>query len=343
MKISKISFIFILVILSQLPFSILIAKEDSTSFYINLTSHNYGLSFGNSKRINGLRINLQDRNAELVNGINVTLWKNDSNPNFIINGCSLGLIDTYSNMMNGLAIGGLVRNEIQYGISVGILAVNSKTKVTGIGIGGLGVFAGENTVNNLWSKIGECNGGNLSWLMIGGLGVFAGNNLKGLMIGGLGVGCGNDLNGCAISTLAIAAVRDMKGIFLTGIGGWCGNNMTGLLFSGFAGVVTNDMTGVLLSGIVAASKRTNGLMIAPGSIDITDSIRGLGISSYTKANKFEGIGLGGCIRSNNFNGLSIGILNITNKLNGVQIGIINYAANNPWPFKVLPILNLHID
>lgn len=343
MNMSKMSFIFIIIILSPLPFNTLNAQQDSTSFCMNLTSHNYGISFGNSKRINGLRINLQDRNVELVNGINATLWKNDSNPDFIMNGCSLGLIDTYSKMLNGLAIGGLIRNEIQYGISVGILAVNSKTKVAGIGIGGLGVFAGENIVNNLWSKIGESKGGDLSGLMMGGLGVFAGYNLKGLIIGGVGVGCGNDLDGFAISAVGIGAKRDMKGVFLSGIGGGCGNNMTGLLFCGLGAGVSNTATGVIISGLGAGSMRMKGLMVSLGIIKIDDSIEGLGISSYIKADEFYGICLGGCVNSNNFNGVSIGILNISRKLNGVHIGIINYAENNPWPFKVLPIFNLHID
>ncbi|MFW5972964.1 MAG: hypothetical protein ACOCTG_03150, partial [Bacteroidota bacterium] len=39
---------------------------------LDLTVDDYGLSFGDSRRVNGLRFNFRDRHLDRVNGINVT-------------------------------------------------------------------------------------------------------------------------------------------------------------------------------------------------------------------------------------------------------------------------------
>ena len=41
-------------------------------------------------------------------------------------------------------------------------------------------------------------------------------------------------------------------------------------------------------------------------------------------------------------GLSIGIFNYARRLFGVQLGLLNYAKNNPVPFRLLPLLNVHL-
>jgi hypothetical protein len=41
-------------------------------------------------------------------------------------------------------------------------------------------------------------------------------------------------------------------------------------------------------------------------------------------------------------GLTIGLYNSAAELHGVQLGVINRAKNNRAPFKILPILNVHL-
>jgi len=41
-------------------------------------------------------------------------------------------------------------------------------------------------------------------------------------------------------------------------------------------------------------------------------------------------------------GLAIGLYNSADELNGVQMGILHRAKNNRAPFKILPVLNLHL-
>lgn len=43
------------------------------------------------------------------------------------------------------------------------------------------------------------------------------------------------------------------------------------------------------------------------------------------------------------NGLAIGLFNPSEELHGVPIGVLNHAANNPPPFRWVPILNLHLN
>ncbi len=100
----------------------------------------YGISFGNSKKFAGLRINFRDRRVDRIDGINVTLWKADENEDAIMRGISVGIMPEAGDMgylqfgIAGVAAGaftyikGLLR-----GVSLGI--VNYAYEVNGIQIG----------------------------------------------------------------------------------------------------------------------------------------------------------------------------------------------------------------
>ena len=64
----------------------------SGHFNIGLTIHDYGLSFGNAPRVNGIRLNVQDAELERVNGINITLWKPRQPFTGTVNGLQVGLL-----------------------------------------------------------------------------------------------------------------------------------------------------------------------------------------------------------------------------------------------------------
>ena len=42
---------------------------------LDLTSDGFGISIGNSRGVDGLRLNFRDDDLEWVNGINFTLWR----------------------------------------------------------------------------------------------------------------------------------------------------------------------------------------------------------------------------------------------------------------------------
>lgn len=61
----------------------LLHAQDSTEirhhrpshWHIGITAHNTGITIGNAARTNGLRLNFEDADLDVVNGINITIWK----------------------------------------------------------------------------------------------------------------------------------------------------------------------------------------------------------------------------------------------------------------------------
>ncbi|HET7564718.1 MAG TPA: hypothetical protein VFJ96_06970, partial [Gemmatimonadaceae bacterium] len=97
------------------------------------------------------------------------------------------------------------------------------------------------------------------------------------------------------------------------------------------GVGAPLVKGVLLSGAAAGGQDVTGVILAPAYVRIGNDGRFTGISA-SAVNDVRG----------EQHGLTIGIFNYARKLFGVQLGLINYARNNPAPFKVLPLLNVHL-
>ncbi len=68
---------------------------------LDLAVNDVGISFGNSKRFSGLRLNFVDKNVRVVNGVNLTLWKPGDNERAVYNGLQFGLIGLSGKEMNG--------------------------------------------------------------------------------------------------------------------------------------------------------------------------------------------------------------------------------------------------
>ncbi len=142
---------------------------------LDIPSHRWGISFGNSREFTGLRFNFRDSRVRRISGINVTLWQpRKDNKEAVVSGISLGVIPG----------GGTLK-----GIQVGLLGIAAETKLSGISVGLLGLGSG----------------GDISGINIGGLGAGAGEDVKGLNVGGLGVGAGEDLFGINIGGLGAGA------------------------------------------------------------------------------------------------------------------------------------------
>ncbi len=145
---------------------------------LNIPSKPAGISFGNSTKFNGLRLNFIDRNIQTINGINFTIWNanEDEELSGTINGLSIGL---------PMAFGSEDRN----GVSLALFGAGAERNLSGIQIGGIAVGAGSN----------------LSGINIGGIAAGGGNNLSGISIGGLAVGAGQDVKGISIAGLVVGA------------------------------------------------------------------------------------------------------------------------------------------
>src|ERR1041385_8510417 len=165
---------------------------------LNLGIHGTGISFGNSARWTGLRINFRDRGVQRIDGVNLTIWKAATNANrhAVINGLAAGIIGPEGGRLSGvtLGLGGAVAHERLAGISMGGLGLVSGGEMEGIAIGGLGTVAD----------------GGMTGIAIGGLGTVSDGGLRGIGAGGLAVVADGGIHGAAGGGLAVGAVGRIR-------------------------------------------------------------------------------------------------------------------------------------
>jgi len=331
------------------PLAPLAPAQDHRS--LDLTIRNYGLSFGNAPRINGLRFNYRDRGLERVNGLNLTLWRpydtEAHDPTGIVNGLAVGLPLTGAGSIHGLGVGlfGVEADASLRGLAVGGLGAGVGEDFTGIGVGGLGVGSGENLRGVAVGGLGVGAGEDIHGVMAGGLGVGAGETLTGLVVGGLGVGAGEDVRGIMAGGLGVGAGENVTGLSVALVGVGAGETITGVAVSGVGLGAGNRMQGVFAAGVGAAapsivgltagaaigSEHYTGMALAPAYFRITDGgrLRGGSVSAFNHVKGTQ-------------RGLTIGLFNFARVLNGVQLGVLNYAGNNPRWLRLLPGLNVNL-
>ena len=115
--------------------------------HFTLGINDSGLCFGNSENTNGVRFNFLDKNVRTVNGLNVTLLKEDGRNN----GISLALISLESTTSNGIFANGIFGYSSNInGIGMGLMGCSAEN-FNGIGVGGLAI-TGEN-LNGVFTSI----------------------------------------------------------------------------------------------------------------------------------------------------------------------------------------------
>jgi hypothetical protein len=335
-----------------LVFSFLLSVPLTASFKpvysqaLNFPTKTSGISIGNSKVFNGLRINFRDRNVDRINGINLTVWNSGNNKKAVVKGLSLGGLPE-AGVLQGIQIGivGAAAESEVRGISFGLLGVGSGGKVCGVGIGGLGVGANE-LLKGIFigglgvgsggeikgialGLLGTGAGGDITGITLGGLGAGGGGNIRGITIGGLGAGASGDVTGIIIGGLGAGAGGNVRGITIGGVGAGCGEELQGIAMGGI-GVGAPLVKGVALSVFAAGGDHLQGIMLAGGWVRVSEggSTRGITCAAF---NQIKG----------EQNGLSLGIVNYTRSIKGLQIGLINIVQENPRFLRILPILNFH--
>jgi hypothetical protein len=313
---------------------------------LNFPAKTYGISIGNSKIFNGLRINFRDRYVDRINGINLTVWNSGNNKKAIVNGFSLGGLPE-AGILRGIQIGivGAAAESEMRGFSFGLLGVGSGGKVSGVGIGGLGVGANELLKGIFIGGLGAGSGGEIKGIAIGlmgagagsditgitlgGLGAGGGGNVRGITIGGLGAGASGNVTGIIIGGLGAGAGENVQGITIGGVGAGCGKELQGIAFGGI-GVGAPVVRGVALSVFAAGGDHLHGIMLAGGWVRVSDggSSRGITCAAF---NQIKG----------EQNGLSVGIVNYTRSIKGLQIGLINIVRENRRFLRILPLMNFH--
>lgn len=330
-------------IFSVLMLLVLASIDFGIAQSLDLTIKRYGISIGDSRRVNGLRLNFRDQRLRHVNGINATLWTPHQPARGRVNGLALGLPVTGAEQIKGIAAGvfgvgaetsiqgiaigpiGLGAGDQISGLMIAGIGAGSGGDISGIAIAGIGVGAARDVTGIMLAGVGV-GGGDIRGITFGGIGVGSGGNMWGLNIGGIGLGVSGDVTGISIGGIGVGAGRSVKGITIAGIGVGAGQEIKGLTIGGL-GVGAPSLKGLVL-GLAAGGDKFKGLALTPAYFRITDDglFRGISVSAF---NHIKG----------EHRGLSIGILNFANDLYGVQIGVINIAKSNPGGLKVLPVFN----
>jgi hypothetical protein len=292
---------------------------------LNLTIHDTGLAFGHAPRVNGVRVNFQDRYLERVNGLNLTLWS-PSGPggkhtsparNQVggeVNGLALGLVGPVASRMHGVQLGlaAVVSNERLAGVSVGGLAVVSEGEHYGIALAGLAVVSEGTSTSIGAAGLAFVSEGDLNGVHVAGLATVAEGNLRGIHLSGLASVAEGRMSGIGVAGLATVAEREIHGLGIAGLA-TASERFAGIGIAGLAVATGEEMRGIALAGGVTGAGDLVGLAIAP-------------------YNRYEGVQ----------RGLTIGLFNWATELRGVQIGLLNRADNNPAPFRWLPLVNAHL-
>ena len=269
-------------------------RSNSSRRSLDLGVKGCGISFGNSPRWTGLRLNLVDRRVERVTGINLTFWKPGRNPDAVINGIAAGLVAPMGNEINGISLGGLavVAESSISGISVGGLAVVSDGSLSGISIGGLASVTEGSTSGISVGGLAAVSEGSLSGISVGGLASVTEGSTSGISVGGLAAVSEGSLSGISIGGLASVVNGGTSGIALGGLANVANNDVSGIMVSGLANVVNGDFTGISISGLAAVTAGgSSGIALSGGAIVSKSDISGITIGGigflYTPESRRE--------------------------------------------------------
>ena len=270
---------------------------------LDLTVGGVGISIGDSRRVNGLRINYRDSRLDEVNGINATIWTPFRRGHGDITGLSLGLPATGGRDVRGLLLAGFgaeVTDRFS-GIGVSGLGMGVGGNATGIIIGGLGSGVGGSMSGALIGGFGAGVGGDVEGLAIGGLGFGVGGRATGILIGGLGAGIGGDFRGLALGGLGFGAGGRFEGIMIAGLGAAAGGGGTGVLIGGLGAGVGSDFEGLFVAGLGGGfGGRLRGIAITGMGMGVGSSFNGLSIAGI-------GGGVGGSASGVMVNGVGMGV------------------------------------
>jgi hypothetical protein len=355
-------------------------QEEPRPWSADLTVHDIGIGIGNSRHIDGLRLNFRDTAPFEAHGVNATIWIPDKNgAKSEVDGLALGLPLTGAGTLRGLGLGfGVAAEKTLDGVAAGVLGAGSGGRVRGIlagGLGagtggdligvaaaGLGAFAGGNVDGLVAGGLGAGAGGDITGIGLGGLGVGAGGRARGIFLGGLGVGAGGGIDGIAVGFLGVGSGGSLRGIGVGGLGVGAGDGAQGILVGGLGVGSGRDIQGlavgglgvgaggaiqgVAIAGLGVGAPRIQGLAIAlvAGGQEIQGAVIAPAYFHLSENGRFEGVSISAFNRVlGEQRGLAIGLVNYASRLYGVQIGLVNWADNNPPGLKVLPIANAHFE
>jgi hypothetical protein len=183
---------------------------------LNLPFRKYGLSIGNSRNFNGVRINFRDKDVQHINGLNLTGWTRDYGANEFVYGLNIGIIPS-TRLSNGITFGLFGSGgECLNGLAYGTVAVGTKT-VHGISIAGF--------VN--------ASAGNIAGISFAGVYLFTHKSINGIAISVPFIHAEENINGFAIDVGYIKSQKKFNGMAVTA--GYLNSaTFKGVSFSGYS-------------------------------------------------------------------------------------------------------------
>ena len=283
---------------------------------LNIPAGNWGISFGNSTRFNGIRFNLVDKDIEKINGISFNVWgiKDETRQTGTVNGISIGLP-------------AVLGTGSRKGINIGIIGTGARRDLKGVNLGGLGVGAGNDLKGMNLGLLGVGAGNDLYGINIGGLGAGAGGTLTGINLGGLGVGASGDVAGLSFGGLGVGAGGSVRGLTMSVLAVGSGEEVTGISLAGLA--VGGPKVNGLQAALVIGGEKVQGISVAPAYFRIESPegyMKGLSVSAFNH------------VRGEVF-GICIGLFNWARSVHGFQLGILNHVKSNPKSLRWLPVFN----
>ena len=81
-------------------------QEEPRPWSLDLTVHDFGIGIGNSRHVDGLRLNFRDTAPFAAHGVNATIWIPDKRAEKSeVDGLALGLPLTGAGNVRGMALG----------------------------------------------------------------------------------------------------------------------------------------------------------------------------------------------------------------------------------------------
>lgn len=161
--------------------------------YLSIGLKKCGIGIGNAAVYNGLRLNLWDKNARQLNGINISALSRIEK----VNGISLGLLVSADSNSNGIKVGGLYAHATgtHNGLALSCIGIGGK-KFNGLGLSG-------------WISADTLNGVFAGWIGPGIIMPEASDSI--LLINGLTGGlvgnCAVEMNGLALGFIINAFIK----------------------------------------------------------------------------------------------------------------------------------------
>ncbi|HEU5357933.1 MAG TPA: hypothetical protein VFU45_02345 [Gemmatimonadales bacterium] len=311
---------------------------------LNLGIGHTGLSIGNSRDWNGLRINWQDHWDGTINGVNLTLGNAKHNASATVNGLAVG-IGPYAGKLHGVTVGilGAVADSEMWGVQLAGLGAVSNGDAYGITLSGLGTVADGRMVGLNASGLATVANGELIGLNLAGLATVGDGNVRGISIAGLAVVANGGIDGLAAAGLATVTDGDLRGAAIGGLATVVNGSFGGIGVGGLATVVDGDARGILAGGLANVVNGSFKGIAVGGLANVIDNVHGIEVTAG-KAESWEmsGASIAGWNKVKGpARGLAIAVFNDVKELHGLEIGLLNRARNNRGIAEWLPGVNFH--